>query len=321
MIKVFAVTDQSMAQIVEARLSSAFNTSEEIFGTIHSKFGTVLNVLFRMPGGGSRLITFMTPAAKGVPDSITVTDEFFDKLSSLPIGSNVLCKNLSFHFDSVFGKLAGDARCLRQSNIVFGSTSSNTAGPLNFIRYTNEMKIFCVTPYFFGNLSVLNPEQKTDIVSKLHGFAKAWLEHDLTKMESILLKYIGLGIGLTPSCDDAFLGIIAVYSGARLFAEAAGVKPEDFLGEWAALPDIKSLSPFNRVLSNRTTDVSLKYLCCSQEGRFSDAVINLIKEIFSDTGDQLGTCIEAVSLVGGSSGIDMLYGMKIACHELGKSIK
>lgn len=318
-IKDFSVTNQSMAQIIEARLTPNFNSSEELFGVLHSKFSTVLNVFFGMARGTPRLITFMTAGTKGVPDSITVTDEYFEKLLSLPVGSRVLCKDFIFYFDSILEELKGDNSCTRQSRIVFESTSINPTGLFKFIQNTDDMRIFSDKPYLFGNLSPLNTEQKTDIVSNLHGFAKSWLEHDIRKMESILLKHIGMGIGLTPSCDDAFLGIIAVYSGAKLYAETMGVNTSKFLREWMALPDIKNLPPFYRTLSNRTTDVSLKYLCCAQEGRFSDVVIDLIKGMFSKAKD-LRDYIKAVSLVGGSSGLDMLYGMSVACQELSKSI-
>ena len=121
---------------------------------------------------------------------------------------------------------------------------------------------------------------------------------------------------MTPSCDDAFLGIIAVYSGAKLYAETMGVNTSKFLREWMALPDIKNLPPFYRTLSNRTTDVSLKYLCCAQEGRFSDVVIDLIKGMFSKAKDLR----DYITVFAGGSWFGYAVWYECRMSRVGKSI-
>jgi hypothetical protein len=310
-----------MAQIIEARLTDEFNSSLAMSGVIHSKFRTVINVLLKMPGGSNRLIAIITPNTKGIPDSITVTEEYFAKISLLPVGSRLLCKDLTVHFDVISEVLEGDYWCLRESRIVIENTAVETVGLDSFARYLGELKIFCSKHYCTDGFSVLSSGQKSEIVANLHCFSKAWLEHDLERMESILLKHIGMGIGLTPSCDDAFLGIIAVYSGARLYADTPFSRVWKCLSGWRELPDIGRITPFNKLLFNRTTDVSLKYLCCSQEGRFSDAIMDLIRVIFSGAREELEPSIKSVSLVGGSSGMDTLFGTAIACQELSKSIR
>jgi hypothetical protein len=309
-----------MSQIIEARLTDEFNSSEEIIGVIHSKFRTVLNVLFRMPGGSSRLIAIITPATRGIPDSITVTEEYFAKISLLPVGSKLLCKALNIHFADISEVLEGNVGCLRSSRIVIENTIAGTAELSNFLRYPEELKNFSGRCLCTDGLSILSAEKKSDVVSNLQSFSKAWLEHDFIKMEAILLKYAGMGIGLTPSCDDAFLGIIAVYTGARFYAETPAGRAREGLKTWRGLPVIGSITPFSRLLFNRTTDVSLKYLCCCQEERFSDAMLDLIRAIFSGTEEDLEPYIKIVSSVGGSSGMDTLFGTEIACRELSKSI-
>jgi hypothetical protein len=308
-----------MAQIIAARLADDFNSSAEIIGSIHSKFRTVINVLFTMPLGSNRLVAIITPRINGIPDSITVQEEYFAKISMLPVGSKVSCKDLIVHFDGISEALEGDTRCHRHSKIIIENSIAETAGLPNFLRYPEELKDFCVRYSCTDGFSVLSTEKKNDIASDLQCFSKAWLEQDFIKMESILLKHAGRGIGLTPSCDDAFLGIIAVYSGARLYADTPAGRACNGLKAWRDLAHIGSITPFNRLLFNRTTDVSLKYLSCCQEGRFSDAMIDLIMVIFSGTEEDLEPYIKSVSLVGGSSGMDTLFGTEIACRELSKS--
>jgi hypothetical protein len=308
-----------MAQIIEARLTDEFNSSAEVFGVIHSKFRTVLNVLFKLPGGRSKLVAIITTGTKGIPDSITVTEEYFAKLSLLPIGSKLFFKDFTVHFDAISEKLYGDTRCLRQSGLIIENADTETSGLPNFARYLEELKKFYSKNDCTNGFSAFSLEKKSEIICNLQHFSKAWLEGNLAKMEEILLKHAGMGIGLTPSCDDAFIGIIAVYSGAKLYADVSAGSASNGLKVWRDLPDIGRLTPFNKLLFNRTTDVSLKYLSCSQEGRFSDAIIGLVRVIFSDIEDDLEPFIKNVSSVGGTSGMDTLFGMEIGCRELSKS--
>lgn len=307
-----------MAKMIEARLTDEFIGSAEIPGVIHSKFRTVLNILFRMPAGGSRLITMITPETNGIPDSVTVSAEYFSRISLLPVGHKLMCKNLNICFETVSETLKGDVQCLRPSGLIIKRIAEETLVPPDFIRYFKKLELHSRKDSRNDGFSVWSFCRKNEIVLELQCFAKCWLERDIGGMETILLKHIGLGIGLTPSCDDAFLGIVSVYSGAKLFADWAAEGGYNGLSGWKGLLDIRCLTPFSKLLFNRTTDVSLKYLCCSQEGRFSDAVIDLMEAIFSDAGECLEACIESVSLVGESSGMDLLFGTEIACRELGK---
>lgn len=310
-----------MARILEARLTDDFTGSGEITGTIHSKFRTVLNILFRMPAGRDRLITVITPDTRGIPDSITVEKEYFCGISMLPVGSGLLYKNLTIRFEGFPEPLEGGVQCLRQSGLVIDSGEANGFRPPDFSSYIEELDGFTAENCREDGYSVWDLQRSSLIAQDLQKFSGEWVKGDTAKMESILLKYTGLGIGLTPSCDDAFLGMIAVFSGAKLYAGTFADQIGKNLKAWRNLPPAGSLTPFDRLLRNRTTDVSLKYLCCSQEGQFSDVVADLIRAVFSGSRRNLRACIETASLVGESSGMDMLFGTKTACRELEKSLR
>ena len=311
-----------MAKILEARLTQEFLGPVGIPGKIHSKFHRVLNVHFRMPSGESRLVTVITEGTAGIPDSITVDREYFSKLLSLPVGSALQCKNMILRFDAISEPLEGGRQCLKGSEFLLKSTASGGKSvPENrsfngFARFDEALRQLAADGCRSDGLSALGARRKREAVSGLQAFAKSWTEHDTSGMEAALLKYVGLGIGLTPTCDDAFLGIIAVYSGARLWAQEAQEQAGENLLKWRKLPDIGSLLPFRDLLFRRTTDVSLKYLCCAQEGRFSDPVIRLMDAIFFDMDECLEACVKRVSQVGESSGMDLLLGAEIACRVL-----
>lgn len=310
-----------MARILEARLTDDFTGSSEITGMIHSRFRTVLNILFRMPARRDRLITVITPDTRGIPDSITVEKEYFSKISMLPVGSGLLYENLTIRFEGLSEPLVGGIQCLRQSGLVIDSGDANGFRLPDLLRYIEELDGITAENRRVDGHSVWDLQRSSLIAQDLQKFSGEWVKGDAAEMESILLKYTGLGIGLTPSCDDAFLGMIAVFSGAKLYAGTYADQIGKSLKAWRDLPSAGSLTPFDRLLRNRTTDVSLKYLCCSQEGRFSDVVADLIRAVFSGSRRNLRACIEAASLVGESSGMDMLFGTKIACRELEKSLR
>lgn len=305
-----------MAKMIEARLTDEFIGPGKIPGIIHSKFRTVLNILFKMPSGANRLITIITPGTDGIPDSITVPEDYFERIALLPAGCKLFCENLVIYFDNVSETLKGDILCIRQSALNIKKTAEADQIHLNLLRYLEALDTYSLKVRRDNGFSVLGAERKNEVSWDMRHFAGAWLKHDIAGMERILLKNAGLGIGLTPSCDDAFLGIIALYSGAKLFASIHEGWSYKSLERWSRLPSVGCLPPFSRLLSNRTTDISLKYLCCSQEGRFSDAVIKLVEAVFSGVGKDLEACIESVSLVGESSGMDLLFGTEAACREL-----
>lgn len=305
-----------MIHVVEAHLSEEFICTSIINGVIHSKFSTVINVLFAMPKGRRRLITIITQATKGIPDSITVTDEFFDSLSLLSLGTKVASSNLIFNFGTNTELLKVDFSSLRSSNITVENYRVSTE-LINFFRYPKVLKNFYDDLNYEDKYLDISYIKKKEISWNLERFARAWVDNDFIQMETILLHYVGMGIGLTPSCDDAFIGIIALFTGAKYFADKNNAV-NSCLGKWKELTEIERLSSFENLLFNRTTDVSLKYLCCSQEGRFSEPVNDLIRIIYSETEVGLELCIKSVSEVGGSSGIDTLLGMEIACKVLGE---
>ena len=293
-----------MDSILEARLTEDFIKSEILSGRIHSKFRTVINVLFQMPEGSHRLITVLKPNVTGVPDSLTVTEETFSKLALLPIGSGILYKDFRFYLTSDGKGLDVTADCFRHSWLMLPDVPAKPSSLFNFVNFACHLENYQRNnDDSIDGFSTLTTAKKREIETNLRGFSNAWINHNYMKMESILMQYTGIGIGLTPSSDDAFIGIIAVFGGAMKYIE---------------LPDIGNITPFHKLLSNRTTDVSIKYLSCAREGRFSNSIIGLIGVMFSDSEESLLPYLEEMSSVGGSSGNDTLYGMTIACQELNK---
>lgn len=74
------------------------------------------------------------------------------------------------------------------------------------------------------------------------------------------------------------------------------------------------------IIEGRTTDVSMKYLYCAMEGRFSEYLTALIRWTFTKDDKEVWSLLLDISGVGASSGTDMLAGMGIACRILLKAL-
>ncbi len=98
-------------------------------------------------------------------------------------------------------------------------------------------------------------------------------------------RWIGLGIGLTPSYDDMCVGAMAV-------CHALG-KP----------------MPFDVTGNEDTTDISLRYLLLAREGRFGEPVCGVIDVLYGKAS--LDSSVDALMGVGSTSGADMLCGMRM----------
>lgn len=113
-----------------------------------------------------------------------------------------------------------------------------------------------------------------------------------------LLGLVGLGIGLTPSGDDALVGMIAV-------ATAAGVG-SGTLRRFAGLLD-----------DTLTTPASLTYLRLAMDGDFSAPVRHLLAALTRPGTPGLATAVAELSTMGHTSGADLMAGTASLATALG----
>lgn len=112
---------------------------------------------------------------------------------------------------------------------------------------------------------------------------------DAALLEGRWQEFLGLGSGLTPSFDDACVGMAAVYT-------AVG----------CPIPPLSDLAV--------TTDVSARYLQLAQEAYFGQPLLDLIHALWQDES-ALPEAVLHLEAVGATSGRDMLYGVRLALRK------
>ena len=117
---------------------------------------------------------------------------------------------------------------------------------------------------------------------------------DAALLEGRWQEFLGLGGGLTPSFDDACVGMAAVYT-------AVG----------CPIPPLSDLAV--------TTDVSARYLQLAQEAYFGQPLLDLIQALWQDES-ALPEAVHHLEAVGATSGRDMLYGVRLALRKFRSKI-
>jgi len=113
-----------------------------------------------------------------------------------------------------------------------------------------------------------------------------------------LTGLLGLGIGLTPSGDDALVGLLAV---SRTVGIGATLRHQ--LGQLLTGPRA----------GNLTTETSLCQLRLAAEGDFSPLVLDLMKALTGDqaaSADRARYALDRLAGVGHSSGADLIAGAR-----------
>lgn len=228
-------------------------------GKVHSVFNRSANVMFTMPDGSERLITLVTQGLPKVPDGIRVPSDW---IADLTVGTPAFLRD---------DKLVIDAKSL--------SLIKDCEWDGNITRHSGE------------------PEVQTflNMISELET-GLDFIPYDRKKKaeESLCTenwgRFIGLGCGLTPSYDDACVGMLAIY---RASGMEVPVCPVDLL---------------------RTTDVSARYLRLAMEGYFGQVVCDVIEALYGRR--DMKTSVANIQKVGATSGKDMLRGMAVACKKL-----
>lgn len=114
-----------------------------------------------------------------------------------------------------------------------------------------------------------------------------------------VLWLVGRGPGLTPSGDDALVGILAVLTMSEQVSHSA-------------------LAELFRVLERDgvllTTDVSRAYLLCAVRGEYSQSITDVMEALGEP--DRLGSVVRRLVKHGHTSGIDVHLGMSVAVETL-----
>ena len=274
---------------------------EPLYGQVHSVFDRAVNLLFRLAGNGSRLFTVVRPGTPGLPDAMTVSEKNFASLRWSKPGEPA---SSSTGFDQV---TVGATTLLceeaaRQSSR-FAPGSVHSSGDLVGVSRAFAKGFESCAALGHGKTDGFAriPSDRAEAAqSSLMGFCLMALKGDGKTAALCAGTVIGLGPGLTPSADDAMTGILAILWGAS--ARGYCVQPPE--------------QALEESLLDRTTEISAKYLRCAREGEFSQPLLALTDAVLDKDLDRLGPTMAQVGDTGGTSGMDILHGVFLACQAL-----
>lgn len=245
--------------------------SQQMRGRIHSVFAHSVNI--ELKNGETRILLTANDTGEFFPDCLHLSADGLEELRRLEIGFPMSYQSGKLCWDNgeVFletGAWSGNIRNRRCSLKTLKQTLDNTD-------HGTELGV------------------PTKYVKKVHenllGLMVALHLTDDEQANELLKQMVGLGKGLTPSADDATVGMLAVFY-------AAG--------------NVCSCSIRSDILA-RTTDVSAKYLLCAQEGFFSQRMLSVLDaSLKGETETKAALC--CLAEWGASSGSDTIWGMKQA---------
>ena len=280
---------------VKMNLSSDFKNSGTILGEIHSEFERVNNYIFSLCNE-KRMLTVMKSGNTLLPDSIILEKDNYETLKKQENHSVCISNNCLF---------VGNVKIpfIENSNCSLLTLNADNFNKDDFEKLKKEIIEFSKTSEkksYFEKIPVKYKE-------KLGDFANSLVSGNWDLMLSSLSAILGAGKGLTPSADDAVIGVLAGWT-LKLSLEN-NVK--------MYLEKTNLIAP---LLNNEkiTTAVSLKYLKSALKGNFSQDLCALIKILSKEKCEDVSKPLQRIRDIGASSGMDMLYGLntmleKISC--------
>lgn len=147
--------------------------------------------------------------------------------------------------------------------------------------YARRLLDACETVTGPSGLDRLPPVWLARVDNGLRAYVRALLIGE--DAQEAITPILGLGVGATPSADDAILAVTALLSFSKI--------------------------DFPSRLLEMTSAVSAKYLCCAKEGYYAEPLTRLLAQPTEENARALAAC-------GGTSGRDMLHGLRVACRQL-----
>jgi hypothetical protein len=142
---------------------------------------------------------------------------------------------------------------------------------------------------------------------RIAALSRALWEDDTAAVGETAASLIGLGDGLTPSCDDLLVGLAAVL--VWLSADPRRGAP--------ARRAFKALGAAIARRGERTTAVSRHFLAAASEGRFTERVKGLVRAIFDENEKRVAAAAKRVLECGATSGADLIEGVRLGCVSMG----
>lgn len=195
-----------------------------------------------------------------------------------------------------------------QNCVIFPSKLTALSNPnFQLLQYYAEISEKVLRQSTTTGLCLLLKNQSEDLILSatnryLSQFQAYYQAQDIKSAVNILLKLIGLGIGLTPSGDDFLCGFMAVFHRFNLTQQ----------------PFFQLLNQQLQQHYHHTNPISARFLACALENRFSQTLID-----FFHLSENQSINVEKIKAdfehIGHSSGMDTLFGIYFACCLLCQS--
>lgn len=276
----------------------------ERIGKVHSVFKRVVNFITH---DGTFLFSIAKSDVIQSPRMMKTSDnqEFIDICSTLRPGNPVCLiegkqlKINNWQLDFSNAKVwNGDINKLNKSKPKIAL--SNLSLINNFIYKNGETRGIFSAWKSFNNPSWKAPEEARKDIYYAHfltGLKLLEQEIKNKKLEGFIRKFVGSGVGLTPSGDDFLTGLLAVwqYFDFPLYKEFE-VYRDDLI----------------RNLYGKTTDVSYFMLKHCLEGEINQAMLDILENLDSCPDSYLQEALD----IGSTSGTDMLIGLSFGYQQL-----
>ena len=269
--------------------------------TVHSVFNYAVNL---QPENDSRLLTLFTNSKADLPQGIRINSPKTFSFEEMHTGEIITCRGSRLHFAG--SSLTIDMHSARSWKCNLPSLMADITNPaiattwrivcqvLGKQQGCLRFKITTENPIFSNKIVLLGMLRTID--KAIRDLVDATRRYDLTSTRALEIL-IGLGTGLTPSCDDFLVGYLA-----GLWCTVQGRSER--------IQFVSDLGKEVIQLSSRTNDISRTYLYHAICGQVSSLLLSLAKSICQEgNSDDLIGIAEAAMRVGHTSGMAAVAGL------------
>jgi hypothetical protein len=222
------------------------------------------------------------------------------KLSAREVGFSINLANASTWYPPEFSKLAADLS-LEEMNL--------NLRVLHDVIYTCPSREGLVPLLenieLYGPMEVFLKEQKPSVSEKARPYIERLMwglfSADLDSMTGNAVSILGLGPGLTPSCDDFLAGLIlSLKLGAQMLNKYETVSTGFLDDAWEKIMG---------AAEDKTTIYSVSFLDEAARGEGPSAIMDLIHSVMATNPDHVANAASKLIGMGETSGADISVGI------------